>query len=237
VAKFTELRELGTIHRVSPQQRKALGERIRKRRVELGLSLDEIAAACGVTRQAVSGWEIGKHQIKVEHLAPLAQALRLDADLLWEGPQRYYTRKAQQQASPPFDDAIREIAAGIGGSNIPYSRRGGASIIDWWALPGVSRLAHIGAPDDLRIFAVHSDTMEPTIRRGNYVVVDTTQRRAVDGGIFAIDNGFSAVLKRIHTKPGDRLELTNDADHRPPDTFPAADVAIIGRCIAQIGFL
>ena len=57
----------------------SLGERIARRRRELGMNQTELARKASVSRQAVSQWENGSiRDIKSQHIATLAKVLRCD---------------------------------------------------------------------------------------------------------------------------------------------------------------
>jgi transcriptional regulator with XRE-family HTH domain len=54
------------------------GLRLRGRRTDLGLSMEEVAEACGVHRATVSKWERGKSNPMRQHISrKLAEVLKL----------------------------------------------------------------------------------------------------------------------------------------------------------------
>ncbi len=57
-----------------------LGEKIQRRRGELGLSQEKLAEAVGVSRQAVSKWELDDAVPDTNKLRPLANALGMTVD-------------------------------------------------------------------------------------------------------------------------------------------------------------
>ena len=59
-----------------------LGEIIQKKRSEQGLSQEQLAELVGVSRQAVSKWELGDAVPDTDKLVPLARALRISVDEL-----------------------------------------------------------------------------------------------------------------------------------------------------------
>jgi transcriptional regulator with XRE-family HTH domain len=59
-----------------------LGETVRLRRVELGMSQAALADACGVGQQTVSRWEQGTGIPHPSRLARLAEALELEPEYL-----------------------------------------------------------------------------------------------------------------------------------------------------------
>ena len=59
-----------------------IGEIIQARRIALGLSQEGLAELVGVSRQAVSKWEVGDAVPDTDKLVPLARALGVSVDQL-----------------------------------------------------------------------------------------------------------------------------------------------------------
>jgi len=59
------------------------GERARRRRYELGLTVEQLAAAIGAPKSYVSQIETGAFAPSPTRFVALAQALRIDPDELW----------------------------------------------------------------------------------------------------------------------------------------------------------
>ena len=66
----------------STQHATQLGDNIRAHRRALGMSQEELARACYVSRPSISNWECGKTQPSAEDLALLAAAFDITADEL-----------------------------------------------------------------------------------------------------------------------------------------------------------
>lgn len=64
--------------------RTSLGKRIRFARTRLGLTLDNVAERCGVSRQAVSQWENGSTEPTADKQITLARTLKVDWDELFK---------------------------------------------------------------------------------------------------------------------------------------------------------
>ncbi|PXW40605.1 peptidase S24-like protein [Erwinia sp. AG740] len=99
-----------------------------------------------------------------------------------------------------------------------------------------STLRKVGANTDgsgVICFPVTGDSMEPIIPDGTTVAVDTTNKRIIDGKLYAIaqEGGGNEKLKRIkqlYRKPGGRLVIhsfNRDVDEEAYE----AEVEIIGR--------
>ncbi len=62
-----------------------VGRRMRERRVQLGLSLAQLAAAMGVTTQQAGKYESGRNGVPAFRLAALAAALGVEPDWFFDG--------------------------------------------------------------------------------------------------------------------------------------------------------
>lgn len=71
-----------TCNRVAQVDAVTLGQRIRNRRLELGLTQREVAEEVGITVPYMSKIEAGKETPTEEKIARLARRLKLDADEL-----------------------------------------------------------------------------------------------------------------------------------------------------------
>jgi transcriptional regulator with XRE-family HTH domain len=62
-----------------------VGERIRMRRTELGLTQDELARRLGISYQQVQKYETGANRISAGRLYEIAQELSVEVSYLFEG--------------------------------------------------------------------------------------------------------------------------------------------------------
>lgn len=67
--------------RVYPKAPEAIGEHIKKRRVELGLSQGALADSLGIGRDCVSLWERGRIKPRGKNLAAVVQFVGYDPRL------------------------------------------------------------------------------------------------------------------------------------------------------------
>lgn len=61
------------------------GDRVRDRRLELGLSQDDLADQCGLHRTYVGSMERGERNVSLINIVRVAQALQLDPGRLMSG--------------------------------------------------------------------------------------------------------------------------------------------------------
>lgn len=64
---------------------KEMGNRIKKRRIELGITQEQLAEKMDVSIQMISNLELGKKAIRPENLVKVCDALNTDADYLLRG--------------------------------------------------------------------------------------------------------------------------------------------------------
>lgn len=91
----------------------------------------------------------------------------------------------------------------------------------------------LGSADSkgLAIVGVIGNSMEPTIRQGDDVMVDTAVTRYFDNAIYAFVSDDLLVVKRLH-REGDGLSVISDNPAYAPQTLSRADaeqLQIIGR--------
>lgn len=87
---------------------------------------------------------------------------------------------------------------------------------------------------------VRGDSMEPTLRGGDHVAVDTTDTSIAQGGMFVARNGNGEIIvKRFFFIPKSdppMIEIRSDnVAVEPPKVVEADWVKIIGRVVAKIG--
>lgn len=84
-----------------------LGQRIAQRRKQLGLSQEALADAVGVSRQAVSKWELDEAQPDAAKIVLLAQALEMTTDELLLGKAEEATPPDRAPVASPPDRLSR----------------------------------------------------------------------------------------------------------------------------------
>ena len=198
-------------------------EKIKARRLELGLTLDEVAKIVGVSNATISRWESGAiENQRRDKLVLLAKALRLSPTELIDTPENSSFIPADNIIPMPKMRKVPLIGTIACGEPI---------------LADENLDGEVDIPDHVRAdFALRckGDSMI-TARIFDGDVVYVRQQEDVDNGqIAAVLIGDEATLKRVYKYPG-RLEL------RPENpTFPVlqyegeqlADVRILGLAVA-----
>ena len=83
-----------------------IGERLKRRRAELGLTLEQIGAAVGVGKSTVRKWENGSIQnMKIDKIALLSEILRISPMELIGGEDDGYLSPAEKKLLTAYRDA------------------------------------------------------------------------------------------------------------------------------------
>lgn len=94
----------------------------------------------------------------------------------------------------------------------------------------------IGArPQDLCLIHVSGDSMEPTLRAGDVILVNRQACRPDREGIYIVRVGDMLLVKRLQALPGGKVKVTSDNPAFESWTInladPGADVVIVGRVV------
>ncbi len=125
----------------------------------------------------------------------------------------------------------KRIEAAAAGNEAPATRPTSEYIAfrnDW------IRAAFGISPDDVSMEVAAGESMQPTIRDGDLLLVDTTDQAVQGFGVYVVEVAGERLVKRVQRKVDGGLVLISDnpayqADLLPPDV--AANVVIVGRVI------
>lgn len=91
------------------------------------------------------------------------------------------------------------------------------------------------APEQLFWTLGDGDSMEPTIRSGEVILIDRSQTslRSADA-IWAVTIGDIAQVKRLRPRASGAVEILSDNPAVPPDVAVDGELHIIGRVVAVV---
>ncbi len=105
-----------------------------------------------------------------------------------------------------------------------------------WRLPE-AMVRHEGDadPEALRILKVRGNSMEPELREGDRLVVDTARTAPAAGELFVFWDGTGLVVKRVETLTASQtLRLVSAHPDYPPYERPADEVHIVGKVLWKV---
>lgn len=224
---------------------KTLGERVKARRAELGITQKELGDLVGISQNSITKIENGGNTI---HIAKLASALGVSVAWLSTGKgdrddivensgldKQLISNERDLLHKHRIDYYDVRAAAGLTGfENSDYPE-----IISSLYLTdeGMSQLVGKKSSDGICLVNVPTDSMEPTIRKGDIVFLDTKVNAYSGDGIYAFAIDGALFIKRIQKMIGGGYRMISDNEIYPPEQISddvCKNAQFIGRFIRTI---
>lgn len=93
------------------------------------------------------------------------------------------------------------------------------------------------SPANLRVIAVHGDSMDPTLSDGDQVLIDLSDVQPRGGGVYVLRQGEELLVKHCQLLPGGTLRVSGANEAYQPydvDLAKTPDVQIVGRVVASM---
>jgi phage repressor protein C with HTH and peptisase S24 domain len=208
-------------------------------------SADRLARSMGVSPSAFRKWLKGEAEPSRERLVALAHATGVGVAWLaeGEGPEPVFAASAgrpRRQGVRELDEDTdwsafvllpRRAEAAAAGSATPLAPAGSAFMAlrhDWVrSVCGVE-------PNQLVLETAVGESMIPTIRDGNTLLIDSTDQTFRNFGVYVLEINGQRLVKRVQRKHDGSLVLISDNSAYLPDTVDkaAADgITVIGRVV------
>ncbi|WP_085344645.1 XRE family transcriptional regulator [Vibrio sp. ArtGut-C1] len=154
------------------------GINIKRYRESLGISQESLGDAIGVTKSTISNWEIGKSYPKRGNLLKLSQELNvsvydIENSTINEEADKSYISKCNELKMIPFYTNVR-ASAGHGFINNDETFK----YVHIEDLPPNSNFKC------LFCILATGDSMEPVLKHGSLIVVDTSKTDIIDGKMY-----------------------------------------------------
>jgi phage repressor protein C with HTH and peptisase S24 domain len=183
-----------------------------------------LAEQAGVSPPAVNYWYADTNGIQAEAARKLARFLNVDPVWLESGEgdpapvgvgqiSGVYAVHAADKDDPDFVQIPMvklRLQAGITGFQSEPERRDGGTVgmrRAWIARTGLN-------PENLVAILVKGDSMEPSLYEDDIVVINTADKKPVDGAVFAMNYEGEAVVKRMSRDAGDWWLTSDNPDQR-----------------------
>lgn len=216
-------------------------ERIRQIRIESNLTLIDLGKLLGIPDRTISNYERGERKPSVEYLTLLAEKLNANPQWLILGTGEMFLDKQEEyilnglpKSISPYDFKyipMCELKAAAGGGCIIDTEE----IIDYLAFKKDWLRKNItGSPNNIVIFIAKGDSMYPTIKDGDILLIDKDDKHIKQEGIYVIRIEDSLIVKRIQKLPGNKVEVISDNTTYTKyviDFEKDQDVDIIGKVV------
>lgn len=225
---------------------KTLGERVKARRMELGITQKELGDLVGVSQNSITKIENGGNTTFITELASA-----LGVDVMWLSTGASDHKSAQKVIEQSLDNYfsnerdllhkhrinyydVRAAAGLTGFENSDYPE-----VISSLYLTdeGMAQLVGKKSSDGICLVNVPTDSMEPTIRKGDIVFLDTKVNAYSGDGIYAFAIDGALFIKRIQKMIGGGYRMISDNDIYPPEQISddvCENAKFIGRFIRTI---
>jgi repressor LexA len=192
-----------------------IGEKIKKIRLQRGLTIEQLAEKVGVSPSTISKYEKGKLGIDIDRLLEIAKALEVDPNVFFEGEEVSLTKLPKPVKVVP----IYSLPVSAGNGRFPDE----IYIIDYIA---VHRL------DVDFVIQVEGDSMEPIVPDGGYVLVRKTPE-ARDGNMVLCTYNGHEYVKWFHKRDGE-IYLISENPIYPPIKVEKGDTFYIHGVVVDV---
>lgn len=211
------------------------------------LTKAELARRIGVSKQAVGEWASGKTKnVRPDNLVEAAKLLGVRVEWLavgdlpmerhplWVDPPPSSSND-YRLASTDFSMVPRyDVRASAG----PGAEAGIELVEDHLAFRGSWLRSKGLSPKNLTAIHASGDSMEPRIRNGDVLLIDTSAREITDGMVYALNYDGGIRVKRLYRRIDGTLVIHSDnPTYTPreelvtPDMMEAIEPRIIGRVV------
>ncbi|MDH4216391.1 MAG: helix-turn-helix domain-containing protein [Gallionella sp.] len=230
-----------------------LDNELKNCRKQLRLTLPEMATKLNVSTTTVVNYETGKRLPDVDFLIDLAEVSGMSL-IYWLGLRAEASKSAGAAKAKALLDAVNSA---YGSATLPaeqpfvslqlYDIRDAANVI---SAPGkgggaddmlqfstawIKRKLH-AAPDDLFQIIVDDESMVPTLRPGDTILLDKRATQPSREGVYIMVMNGVPLIKRLQILPGGIVKVVSDNSAYETFTIPLTEIngkdfTILGRVI------
>lgn len=196
---------------------------LKELRKRMGLTQYDIAEKLGITQPQVYKFENGDKKMTVPQMELFAQICKVGKDEIYG--------EIKPLSGEPTNTVTIDIISATpccgSGADSEYADE----VVGKWVMPvNDFRDITFAKPQDVKQMRVVGDSMEPTIKDGDYILVDTSHNVFDVDGIYLIRmvNGLS--VKRLQAGLND-IKIHSDNKKYEPITAKQGEVFTIGKVI------
>ncbi len=221
-----------------------MANQVKKLRNRAGLTIDQLSDVTDISTSHLSRIENGQRNLTLENVIRIARAVGVEPEDVTDEFDRDDLEQAKSLAVFPNKRGSRgdipnfTIHAGMGpGGALSVLKNDAGEIYSdysdgFWSFPDKVK-AGWGKLSNIYAMPVTGDSMEPTLKNGSFVFVDTSHTVPSPEDIYALDYGDGLMIKRVKMVPrSDKMLIMSDNERYGTDELLREDVRVYGRVVA-----
>lgn len=199
---------------------------LRELRKKAGLSQLELADKLNTTQGMIGLLERGERKLSPDWLKRISQILSCSPlDIL---PDLNTLTPTVQPNQNSVSIEMIDAAACCGNGIENFME----NVIGFWQIPKTEfQTITFANPESVKMLRVFGDSMEPTLKDGDWVLVDTSRNAVDSDGMFLIRMTSGLAVKRIQNTIGSDIVIKSDNSKYDNITASASDVYVVGKVI------
>jgi phage repressor protein C with HTH and peptisase S24 domain len=207
-------------------------DRLRERMDALGKRPRQVAEEAGVGPSFVHDILLGRSENPTtEKLDRVARVLGTSVGYLLHGDRRGM-RPGSRPPRPGFVAVpFIKVEAGLGGGTVATDEERDEP---WFFRRSWLRDALGARASELRLIGVKGDSMEPTLKSGDIIMLNIADRASTPPGIFVLFDGVGLVAKRLEPVPNSeppRVRIISDNPRYDTYERTVEEITVVGRVV------
>ncbi len=216
----------------------AMSERISSLVKESGLSIRSLAKRLGVSNVSLSNWMRGETEPSEDGLFALCDYFSVTPAWL-----RYGDSNAPGGQTIELSDGTIMIPRLSAEAHCAdpndvnaQSSQDGVELIEFMGVSPewAERYCPTAAKRSIHIITAAGDSMEPTLYRGDTVVIDVSQKDVREDGLYAVRIAGQVMVKRLQITLKGLVLLSDNAFYKPITVCDDDNLEILGRAYAGL---
>lgn len=202
------------------------------------MSIRQLAKHLGVSNVSLSNWMRGETEPSEEGLLALCEFFSVTP--AWV---RYGDATALGGQTIELDDGTimiprlsAEAHCGTPNDTNAQSSGAGVELIEFMGVTPewANKYCPTAAKKSIHIITATGDSMEPTLFRGDTVVIDVSQKSVLEDGIYAVRIAGQVMVKRLQITLKGLVLLSDNPLYQPMSVCEGDNLEIIGRAYAGL---
>lgn len=221
----------------------SIGNRIREIREQKGWARPVMAEKLGVSLSALQNWEISQTEPQASMIITIAKTLGVSPNYLLTGETDITANEKPNNVSHQTFNSLPNdsdenfveiedcrdvrISAGNGGLNDEYLEFSTTKVEKRWLDSRYLKAKHCA------MYLVSGDSMYPTLKDGEEIIVDRSKTDLKDGKIFVLNNEGAMYVKKVQVTPYGIILISQNPEYSPIklDASEMDNLIVIGQVV------